>query len=150
MTLAQSFNLSFPRSYRYNYDASTTNLTYSLPSGDGCLSTEITLSFLSPITPSSTVRQSIPAAYFTVYVTGNTTVGIYIDVNGQWVSGDRGNDIVWGLEDHNGIKSWRVNRKVEQLFTEYRDRAEWGSLYFSGPSVSRPVAEGVSAIWPVG
>jgi hypothetical protein len=36
------------------------------------------------------------------------------------------------------------------LFTEYRDRAEWGSLYFSGPSVSRPVAEGGSTIWQVG
>ncbi len=58
--------------------------------------------------------------------------------------------MVWGLEAHNGIKSWRVNRKVEQLFTEYRDRAEWGSLHFSGPSVSRPVAEGISTIWSVG
>ena len=121
-----------------------------LPSDDGGPPTEITLSFLSPITPSSTVRQSIPAAYLTVYVTGNTTVGIYIDVNGQWVTGNRGNDIVWDLEYHHGIKSWRVNRRVEQLFTEYRDRAEWGSLYFSGPSVSRPVAEDVGTIWSVG
>jgi Domain of unknown function (DUF5127) len=131
----RSFNVSFPAEYTYNYDASTTNLTYTLLSDDGGRSTEITLSFLSPITPSSTVRQSIPAAYLTVHVTGNTSVGIYIDVNGQWVSGDRGNDIVWALEGHQDIKTWRVQRKVEQLFTEYRDRAEWGSLYFSGPSV---------------
>jgi hypothetical protein len=131
----RSFNVSFPSHYTYNYDASTTNLTYTLPSDDGSHSTEITLSFLSPITPTSTVRQSIPAAYLTVHVSGNTGVGIYVDVNGQWVSGDRGNDIVWGLEDHQDIKTWRVTRRVEQLFTEYRDRAEWGSLYFSGPSV---------------
>lgn len=131
----RSFNVSFPTHYTYSYDASTTNLTYTLTSDDGGRSTEITLSFLSPITPTSTVRQSIPAAYLTVHVSGNTGVGIYIDVNGQWVSGDRGNDIVWALEDHQDIKTWRVRRAVEQLFTEYRDRAEWGSLYFSAPLV---------------
>ena len=139
-----SFNVSFPAHYSYNYDASTTNLTYTLPSDDSDHSIEITLSFLSPITPTSTVRQSIPAAYLTVHVSGNTTVGIYIDVNGQWVSGDRGNDIVWGLDGHQDIKTWRVTRAVEQLFTEYRDRAEWGSLYFSGPSVGRSIEGGAS------
>lgn len=124
-----------------NYDASTTNLSYSIPDTNGLAATEITLSFLSPITPTSTVRQSIPAAYLTVHVTGNSSVAIYIDVNGQWVSGNRGNDIIWGLDNfHPTLKTWNIKRRVEQLFTEYRDRAEWGTLYFSAPSVSLPSA----------
>ena len=108
-------------------------MTYSVPTAGGN-SVEITLSFLSPITPTSTVRQAIPASYLNVYVTGNSTVSVYVDVNGQWVSGNRGNDIVWNLEDDHTLKSWRVKRRTEQLFTEYQDRAEWGTLYFSAPS----------------
>ncbi len=101
---------------------------------------DITLSFLSPITPTSTVRQSLPASYVTVYVAGNVAVDIYIDVNGQWVSGDRGSKIVWELDQRpldgmgKGFKTWQFRREVEQLFTEFQDRAEWGSLHFSAPA----------------
>ncbi|EXJ55049.1 uncharacterized protein A1O5_12788 [Cladophialophora psammophila CBS 110553] len=135
------------------YDASTTNLSYTLPLPTlypESSQIDITISFLSPITPTSTVRQSIPASYVTVYVSGNVPVDIYIDLNGQWVSGDRGSKIVWGL-DHtalegmsHGFKTWKVQRAVEQLFTEFQDRAEWGTLYFSAPSDVRHEA-GVSA-----
>jgi hypothetical protein len=33
------------------------------------------------------------------------------------------------------MKTWRVRKQEEALFTEWGDRAEWGTLYFSGPSV---------------
>jgi hypothetical protein len=110
----------------------------------------IILSFLSPITPTSTVRQSIPASYITVYVSGNVPVDIYMDVNGQWVSGNRASKIEWGLEHmaledtNHGFKTFRVRRHVEQLFTEFNDRAEWGTLYVSAPSDAHHEA-GVSA-----
>lgn len=108
---------------------------------------------MSPITPTSTVRQAIPASYLTVHVSGNADVDIYLDLNGQWVSGDRGSKIVWdiirtALDDHNqdhGFKTWKVRRDVEQLFTEYQDRAEWGELQFSAPSDVRHES-GTSAI----
>lgn len=98
------------------------------------------LSFLSPITPTSTLRQSIPASYLTVYVRGHFDVDIYVDINGQWVSGDRGSRIVWELEKHQfaegkGLKTWKVKREEELLLSEIADRAEWGTLYFSAPSV---------------
>jgi Domain of unknown function (DUF5127) len=100
------------------------------------------LSFLSPITPSSTLRQSLPAAYVTVYVEGNFNVNIYIDLNGQWVSGDRGSQITWQLSQcpFNGkpsLKTWALKRQTELLFTEYFDRAEWGTLHFSAPAVRK-------------
>ena len=66
---------------------------------------------------------------------------IYVDVNGQWVTGDRGNKIVWDLhqsesaDKKTGLKTWRVKRQTEQLLTEYNDRAEWGTLHFTAPSV---------------
>jgi hypothetical protein len=67
-------------------------------------------------------------------------VDIYIDVNGQWVSGNRGSKIVWELDQRpldgmgKGFKTWQFRREVEQLFTEFQDRAEWGSLHFSAPA----------------
>jgi hypothetical protein len=134
------YNLSFPVYLGAKYDASTTNLSYSIPSpksrDDAPL--ELTISFLSPITPTSTLRQAIPAAYIKVYVKGDFDVNVYMDVNGQWVSGNRGSEIVWSLEetkfeDAQHLKSWKVQRKTEQLFTEWADRAEWGTLYFTGP-----------------
>ena len=130
------------------YDASTTNLTYRIPAPStfpGSVNdTEVVLSFLCPITPTSTLRQSIPASYLTVHVKGSFNIDIYIDVNGQWVSGNRGNRIVWDLhqsklsKSEKGIKTWRIKRETEQLLTEWNDRAEWGSLHFSAPSVGLP------------
>lgn len=128
------------------YDASTTNLSYNIPSSKSASSPpiELILSFLSPITPTSTFRQAIPAAYLGVYAKGgNSTVDIYVDVNGQWVSGDRGNPIEWEFNEQDfnsrkeGLKTWKVRRQTEQLLTEFQDRAEWGSLHFTAPKEVR-------------
>jgi hypothetical protein len=59
-------------------------------------------------------------------------------VNGEWVSGKRESLIEWGLVEQRGktegLKTWKVGRQVEQLFTETDDQAEWGQLHFTGPS----------------
>ena len=100
----------------------------------------ITLSFLSPITPTSTLRQSLPAAYVTVYVEGDFDVNIYIDVNGQWVSGYPDAEIEWSLSQQKtettveGLKTWVVSKTNEITFSEYKDQAEWGQLLFTAPS----------------
>lgn len=141
-----SYHLAFPTYLGATYDASTTNLTYHIAPPVGSNHTEsleVILSFLSPITPTSTLRQSIPASYLTVHVSGGFNLNVYIDLNGQWVSGDRGNRIEWELHEESisstvkGIKTWKVKRETEQFISENRDRAEWGSLHFTGPSVSR-------------
>ncbi|KAI0450175.1 DUF1793-domain-containing protein [Xylaria acuta] len=130
-----SYNVSLPRYHGTTFDASTTNLTYSIQDSD----IKITLSFLSPITPTSTLRQALPASYLTCFVEGSADVSLYIDVNGEWVSGDRGSKIQWELEEPHasrsgtGLKTWRVARAEEQLFTEFADRAEWGTLRVSAP-----------------
>lgn len=156
-----SYNVSFATYLGAQYDASTTNLSYSIPappssSKSSTDSLNLVLSFLSPITPTSTLRQSIPAAYLTVYVEGSFDIDVYIDVNGQWVSGDRSSIIEWEFstsslkdtpkdpeEDEHlelkrsdkNLKTFKVQRKHQLLFTEQWDRAEWGQMHFTAPSV---------------
>ncbi|QGA13172.1 hypothetical protein EYB26_000819 [Talaromyces marneffei] len=132
------YTIDYPLYGGATYDASTTNLTYTLPISDREL--EIVLSFLSPITPTSTLRQSIPASYLNVYVTGNVDVNVYVDMNGQWVSGDRGSQLVWNFDHINAqsgatkLKKWQFARQNELLVSEFADRAEWGTLHFVAPN----------------
>lgn len=140
------FNISYCKYIGATFDASTTNLTYAIPAPATSLPStplEIIISFLSPITPTSTLRQSIPASYVNVYVSGGFDIDIYIDINGQWASGDRGSQIVWELAEQNlakgkGLKTWKIRRDTELLLSEIRDQAEWGTLHFTAPWVGSP------------
>ncbi len=135
----RAYKIAYPDYLGATFDASTTNLTYQIPGS----ATRLTLSFLSPITPSSTFRQSIPASYLTVIVEGCLDVNIYTDTNGEWVTGNRGNQVRWELQRLSRskstglwgpkLKTWKVSRMHQELFTEFADRAEWGTMYFSGP-----------------
>ncbi|KAJ5582417.1 hypothetical protein N7535_001037 [Penicillium sp. DV-2018c] len=133
------YKINFPDYQGLNYDASTTNLTYHIETGSAD-PIDITVSFLSPITPTSTLRQSIPASYITVDVQGDVDFNIYMDVDGRWVSGDTRSKIKWkqdSLKAENDtlvLNRWQVQRETELLLTEIRDRAEWGTLHFTGPS----------------
>jgi hypothetical protein len=137
------YKVAYPEYLGATFDASTTNLTYQIRGRSSNQSARLTLSFLSPITPSSTLRQSIPAAYMTVIVEGCADVNIYTDTNGQWVTGNRDNQVKWELQMYRRsrsegrealLKTWKVARAHEQLFTEFEDRAEWGTMQFSGPA----------------
>lgn len=78
----------------------------------------------------------------TVHVKGGFNVDLYVDMNGQWASGDRASQIVWELDQQElgdsqkGLKTWKVRRATELLLSEIRDQAEWGTLHFTAPSVS--------------
>lgn len=143
--LSSHYNVSFPAYLGAQYDASTTNFTYGIPAPSDAKDSEplyLTVSFLSPITPQSTLRQAIPAAYVEVTTSGQFEVDVYMDVNGLWVTAERDAHIVWDLEDIDyedapTLKSWKVKRRDEMKFAEIRDRAEYGKLYFTGPAVSR-------------
>lgn len=74
-------------------------------------------------------------------MTGNVDVNVYVDLNGQWVSGDRGSQLVWNF-DHvstqsgaTKLKKWQFSRQNELLVSEFADRAEWGTLHFVAPKV---------------
>ncbi|KAK4175743.1 putative glutaminase [Triangularia setosa] len=154
-----SYKVAYPEYLGVTFDASTTNLTYAIPGLSSSFPVRLTLSFLSPITPSSTFRQSIPAAYMTIIAEGCDDVDVYTDLNGEWVTGNRDNALRWELHElaerskqENGnstgtlIKTWKVARAHEQLLTEFADRAEWGTLHFSAPAEGVKHQSGTSAI----
>ena len=93
------------------------------------------LSFLSPITPQSTIRQAIPAAYLSVSVEGSHDLEVYIDINGLWATGDRESKLDWEFLIYEpsitALKTWKFARQDQLLFTEFSDRSEWGTVYFS-------------------
>jgi len=139
----ERFNVSYPAYLGATFDASTTNLTYKIPAPSSSKEPlDVVLSFLSPVTPTSSLRQAIPASYLTVEVSGGFDLDIYVDVNGLWVSANRGNTIQWefnqahieGKKENAPLKTWKVKRETEQLLTEDADRGEWGTLHFTGPS----------------
>ena len=145
------YNVSFCTYLGATFDASTTNLTYQIRaphSHKDRQPLEVVISFLSPITPTSTMRQSIPASYITVHVSGSFNVDIYMDINGQWASGDRVTDIVWDFEQQalakgKGLKTWKIKRANELLLSEIADRGEWGTVHFTAPMVRLPALEAV-------
>lgn len=68
-----------------------------------------------------------------------------MDIDGRWVSGDTGSRINWDWDTVNvdsqknrkpSLQRWQVRRESELLLSEIRDRAEWGTLHFTGPAVS--------------
>ncbi|KAL2152545.1 hypothetical protein VTH82DRAFT_5729 [Thermothelomyces myriococcoides] len=138
------YDVGYPEYLGASFDASTTNLTYQVSGSSPGDYVRLTLSFLSPITPSSTFRQSIPAAYLTVLVEGCLDVSIYTDLNGEWVTGNRANVVAWDFHKHSrsesnsrsgiDLKTWKVSRADQRLFTEFADHAEWGVLHFTGPA----------------
>jgi hypothetical protein len=149
--------VQYPDYLGHNYDASTTNFTYRIDTG-AAKTLDITVSFLSPITPTSTLRQSIPASYVTIDVQGNVDVNVYMDIDGRWVSGDGGSHLNWQwdtleVEDEtnnksnnkkqkSGLQRWQIRRDSELDLSEIRDRAEWGTLHFTGPDVSNCISPG--------
>lgn len=141
LTKEYRYKLQFPEYLGHNYDSSTTNLTYRIDSG-ASTSLDITISFLSPITPTSTLRQSIPASYVTIDVQGDVDVNVYMDLDGRWLSGDAGSPINWQRDTLNvvdkkpSLQRWQIRKESELLLSEIRDRAEWGTLHFTGPAVS--------------
>ncbi|BCR85607.1 putative glutaminase [Aspergillus chevalieri] len=131
--------VEYPTYLGAKYDASTTNFTYLLDTSTSSAAAplEITVSFLSPITPTSTLRQSIPASYVTVYVDGDINVNVYMDLNGRWVSGDQGSPISWEhdvIDLEQALQRWQIRRQNELLLSEINDRAEWGTLHITGPA----------------
>lgn len=88
-----------------------------------------------------------------VHVKGEFDIDVYLDINGLWVSGNRANGIEWEFSQNKPpkgskqapLKTWKVKRVVEQLFTEWNDRSEWGQLHFTGPADASHEA-GTSAI----
>lgn len=54
----------------------------------------------------------------------------------EWLSNDRGSVIQWEFHRNDLLRTWKVSKKEQLLFTERADRSEWGTFYFSAEAVS--------------
>ncbi|SAM86279.1 probable glutaminase A [Ustilago bromivora] len=97
------------------------------------------VTFLTPITPDDYLRQSLPLSYLHVELDKSTIKGrsiqLYTDIDERWVTGhdfDYENyayDQQYYEKDDTSV--FFVTRKRPQIYTEYRQRAEWGNATYA-------------------
>jgi len=136
---ALRYSVAYPEYLGAQWDATTTNLTYRIPPPSNMSGPlNLTISFLSPITPDSTLRQSIPASYISIHAQGSFSVDLYMDINGGWVSGNDASKMKWDMtvDELLGLRAWKIQKEEERRFEEFNDHGEWGRLYFTAPGVS--------------
>jgi hypothetical protein len=72
------YNYREPTFDGFQYDSHSTTLSYSL----GAVA-KVELYFSSPVTGDSIHRQSLPASYLEIKVSGTQDIDVYVDVNGS-------------------------------------------------------------------
>jgi len=104
----------------------------------------MTITFLSPVTPTDYMRQSLVFSYLDVAVTSidgaNHVVELYTDVSAEWVSGDKGATAEWSFGTTPGangdIAYHRIWRQEQLVLSEINQQAEWGYWYWATDSTS--------------
>ncbi len=102
----------------------------------------LVVEFLSPVEAGDQRRQSIPMSY--VLMTASSADGashhvqLYMDISGEWTSGDDSQVITWAPEQvtHAGgtLQAWTVKLQNQQPLTEQDQLAAWGSVVWATPS----------------
>ncbi|KAE8223704.1 hypothetical protein CF319_g3301 [Tilletia indica] len=99
-----------------------------------------TVTFLTPITPTDYLRQSIPASYIHFELDDPSAakrkkIQLYVDVDERWATGhDHDFDnfpVKADIFRTNGTFQYAISRTQPEVLTEFRDRAEWGSFVFA-------------------
>ncbi|KAL1297628.1 hypothetical protein AAFC00_006185 [Neodothiora populina] len=95
----------------------------------------LNVTFLTPVTPTDLLRQSIAATYMDLEVFsidgGEHEVQLYTDISAEWASGDRSNAVTWDYGLTGDVAYHRFQRQVQQVFTQNNDQAEWGSWLYA-------------------
>ncbi|KAI7488170.1 DUF1793-domain-containing protein [Hortaea werneckii] len=125
-------------------DYTSTYTTFGLTAGDA----EITLDFMTPVSPTNYVRQSLPMSYLTVSVSHDAettpSVQVYTDIDNSWISPpntDTPTNWTYALsaaDTH--ILTLTAQDQLE--YSEVKDVAQWGTLaYCTRPSASNVTAK---------
>ncbi|MGQ5661406.1 glutaminase domain-containing protein [Streptomyces sp. ECR2.10] len=113
---------------------------------------ELTLTFLSPVEPGDLRRQSMPLSYVIADVRSSDglahDVSLYLDISGEWASGDSGTKIRWSqqrLSGSGGTTATSLSFAPDSpgVLKENGDMASWGTVVWS--ATDRP---GLS--WQIG
>lgn len=128
---------------RAGQNAKQTSLTYTSTrsiftfDADGV---KFNVTFMTPVWPKDYLRQSIPLSYMHFSLdrssATNRSVQIYTDIDERWATGhdyDYQNypyNMQW-VDNANGSSIYFVQRTNPQQYTEFRQRAEWGSATYA-------------------
>jgi hypothetical protein len=98
------------------------------------------VTFMTPVWPNDYLRQSIPLSYMHFQLdpssSTNRSVQLFTDIDERWATGhdyDYENYPVtmqW-VDNANGSSIYFVQRGNPQTYTEFRQRAEWGSATYA-------------------
>ncbi|EME49235.1 hypothetical protein DOTSEDRAFT_58479 [Dothistroma septosporum NZE10] len=104
---------------------------------------QMTITFLSSVTPNDVLRSSLPFSYMNVDVhatDGKThSVQLYSDISAEWVAGDHGAKAQWSYGNiaiGGGIAYHKVFRQTQLEFSETHQQADWGNWYYSTANVN--------------
>ncbi|EPQ25643.1 uncharacterized protein PFL1_06780 [Pseudozyma flocculosa PF-1] len=100
---------------------------------------KFTVTFLTPITPDDYLRQSLPLSYLYFELDqpppANRSVQMYTDIDERWVTGHdydyQGTPYDVRFSDKGNSSMYFVTRKSPQVYTEFRQRAEWGNATYA-------------------
>jgi hypothetical protein len=100
----------------------------------------LTLTFHSPVEPGDLRRQSMPLSYVVAQVRSldgkGHTSGLYIDISGEWASGDSGTKIRWAQGETTGpsgtkLTTLSVTPDSPGVLKENGNMASWGTVVFN-------------------
>lgn len=97
---------------------------------------QVTVAFLSPVTPRDLVRQTLPYSYMEVSVTPNDaathSVQLYTDITGEWASNDWARNITWGKTVLNStLHVHQIQLLNQTLYGEVQDSTTYGSVVYA-------------------
>ncbi|KAL1842223.1 hypothetical protein VTJ49DRAFT_5835 [Mycothermus thermophilus] len=107
----------------------------------------LTVTFLSPVYPHDMARQSQQFSYVVVSAKSadgvEHSVQVYMDVTGEWVSGDVSEVVQWESGTSGDVSYHRFFRESQEEFGEDDEIAAWGNWYLATSSDS-------SLTWQIG
>lgn len=99
---------------------------------------ELSVDFLSPVEPGDVRRQSMPMSHVRVSARSADgavhAVQIYMEITGDWASGDHAQPVVVERADSSAARTWTLALAQPQPLTEQQQFAAWGRVVWSTPA----------------
>ncbi|KAB5554833.1 hypothetical protein GE09DRAFT_141790 [Coniochaeta sp. 2T2.1] len=95
----------------------------------------LTATFFSPVYPDDLAKQSQQFSYVTANAVASDgathSVQVYMDVSGEWASGDTSQVITWDYGTSDGVSYHTFQRQNQAEFAEAGEIAAWGTWYLA-------------------
>ncbi|KAK0481474.1 hypothetical protein IW261DRAFT_1681366, partial [Armillaria novae-zelandiae] len=99
--------------------------------------TDVNVTFLSPIEPSNLVLQSLPFSYAYIDVESNDgqehSIQLYSDIDTEWISGDDNSLAQWNTTKTDSLQIHKAARQSPSSMQEINNLAEDATVYYAFP-----------------